>query len=724
MSLLAPTHRLDLLGGLQASLRGITTTIAPVLLFVGLLGPQAMAASFWATVITATLIPAVHMLLKSKSGVIPGARMASLAAYISLVIALTDAAGHASGHGAAMNLSAEQLRLGLAAGSLMFMAASALIWLLGAIGLGNLFKMIPMPVTAGISNGTALLLLTLAVNKLTHDHRAVFATAIMVGCFLIWPAAQAAFKPLARVPAVVVSLLAGLATAALFETPFQAPMPSGTLDWSWISVRLWSELPQSQLGHLMRLGLPNFLTLALVMILETFTAANEMERRFGVRVNANRELMVLGGANMVSALLGGVPCTGHNSRSIASWLAGGRGTQVALIGLLMTGIMLVTLGQWLLALPVGMVAGFLLLQCLLMAEREVMHRVREMINTRKWRRVGTSDLGFWTTIVITVVEYFGGMIWACSMGIGLSCLVILRRVSDSLTARWAYLDHQRSHRIRSADENETLRQQSDRVGVLRLSGHLFFGNSIRLTQLADELKPGALAVVIDVSRVHDVDPSGLDALAWLIRAMHEQKTSVVVAGLTQTHSPELREALQETHDIHAAIDLDRGLEYCENLVLADAPQHVDSLLQLDLSENNFLEDLTPRERQALLLLGQAREVAKGDILFSKGDAADGVWLLEQGYVSILSGGEHSTRFSTLGPGQFLGEMSLIDGKRRSATALADSPVRALLLDQEAIATLTQREPDAVWKIMRNIARYLSQRVRSASELLAADAVNT
>jgi MFS superfamily sulfate permease-like transporter len=724
MNLLTAIHRVDLLGGLQASLRGLTSTIAPVLLFVTLLGPQAMAASFWATVITATLIPAVHMLLKSKSGVIPGARMASLAAYISLVVALTDAAGHASGHATAMNLSAEQLRLGLAAGSLMFMAASALIWLIGALGFGNLFKMIPMPVTSGISNGTALLLLTLAVDKLTHNHQAVFTAAIMVGCFLIWPFFQARSKPLARVPAVVMSLLAGLAASMLTESPFQMPMPSGTPDWSWVSVRLWSELPQNELGHLIGLGLPNFLTLALVMILETFTAANEMERRFGVRVNANRELMVLGGSNMVSALLGGVPCTGHNSRSIASWLAGGRGTQVALIGLSLTGVLLLTLGPWLLALPVGMVAGLLLLQCLLMVEREVFHRIWEMIHTRQWRQEGTSDLGFWTSIVITVVEYIGDLVWACSVGIGLSCLVILRRVSDSLTARWAYLDHHRSHRVRSFDENTALNQQFNRVGVLRLSGHLFFGNSIRLTQLADELKSGALAVVIDVSRVRDVDPSGLDALTWLIRALLEQKTRVVIAGLTQTHSPELRKDLGAMKHIHLAIDLDRGLEFCENLVLAEAPQHAGALLQQALLDNSLLEDLTPRERQMLLTLGQPREVAKGEALFLKGDKADGVWLLQQGFVSILSGGEHSTRFSTLGPGQFLGEMSLIDGKLRSATALADSPVRALLLDQEAIATLAQQEPDAVWKIMRNIARYLSYRMRSASELLAVEAVTT
>jgi MFS superfamily sulfate permease-like transporter len=712
-------HRADLRGGIEASLRGITTTVAPILLFVSLLGTESMAAGFWATVITAVLVPAVHLLFRSASPVIPGARMASLAAYIGLVVVLSGAAGSTAGHATALNLTAEQLRTGLAAGSLMFMAASALVWLFGLLEFGNVFKMIPMPVTAGISNGTALLLLSLGVHKITDNGRLAAVTAFaMVACFFIWPSLQAWSKRLAFIPAVVISLSAGLLIAMLLEPPFQPPTLRAVPDWAWMSVRLWPGLPQHELMRLLQIGLPSTVTLALVMILETFTAANEMEQRFGTRINPNRELMVLGGSNMISALMGGVPCTGHNSRSISSWLAGGRGVQVALMGLLVTGLLLWLLGPWLLVLPVGMVAGLLLLQCLLMAEREVIHRLLEIVRTRHWRRKGTSDLGFWTIIVITVVEYFGSMIWASFMGIGLSCLVILRRVSGSLTANWNYLDHHRSHRVRSCDENNDLTQQFNRVGVLRLNGHLFFGNSIRLTQLADELNPHAIAVVIDVSQVRDVDPSGLNALARLIRAIAERKLTIVLAGLSRTRSTELHDALQAMPGIHRCIDMDRGLELCEDMVLRHSSSGSSGLLSKPLQENSLLEDLTERERTVVLTLGKPREITEGAALFFKGNAADGVWLLEKGVVSILSGGDESTRLSTLGPGQFLGEMSLIDGKSRSATAQADSPVNALLLDKQALATLTRREPETALKIMRNIAKYLSYRVRSSSALLA------
>jgi CRP-like cAMP-binding protein len=77
----------------------------------------------------------------------------------------------------------------------------------------------------------------------------------------------------------------------------------------------------------------------------------------------------------------------------------------------------------------------------------------------------------------------------------------------------------------------------------------------------------------------------------------------------------------------------------------------------------------------------------------------------------------ASRLATFGPGQFVGEMSLIDGRLRSATVLADSPVRALLLDKHAIGALEERYPSAALHITRNIAHELSHRVRSTSALM-------
>jgi SulP family sulfate permease len=712
--------RADLRGGLESSLQGFATTLGPILLFVGVLGGASVAAAFWAVLVTATVVPAMHLLLGGRAAILPSTRAASLTAYAALVLQLAGAV--AAPAGGATLLSAPQLLTGLAAASLMFFAASSLVLLAGLLKLGNIFKMIPSTVAIGIGNSTALLLVWLALKQISHGSwTAALTAAVMVACIGFWPGAQARSRALRPLPAIAVALLAGLAISLLVEPAMAATSSTAsTYDASWIAAPLWpSLLQQASPGRLLLLGLPGTVTLALVMILESFTANHVMETRFGVRTNANRQLLVLGGANLASALLGGVPCTSSPVRSVANWTAGGRGAPAAIASLVLTGLALLALGHWLLALPAGVVAGLFLLQVPLLVDRAFAKRLSEMMRTRHWRRTGSADLGFWITVVISLLGFFGSLIWACFLGIGLSCLAVLRRVSHTLTAQWAYLDRYRSRRVRSAGETGTLAHACHRVGILRLTGHLFFGNSARLALLADELHPDAVAVAIDVSQVRDVDPSGLTALGWLVHALGERRLTVVLSGLKRTASTELRQTLQALPEVHYCVDLDRGLEACEDLILMNATVQASALLSVPLEKNSLLQDLSDDEVTDVLMLGERRDVARGSALFYKDAVANGVWLLDEGVVSILSGSDGaSSRLATFGPGQFVGEMGYIDGKTRSATAWADTPVRGLLLDQAAITALVERQPATALKITRNIARELSHRVRSASALLS------
>ena len=711
--------RTELQGGIEATLHGLSNAIGPILLFVGLLGSESLAAAFWATLITATVVPAVGLLLKGNIAIHASSRTASLTSYIALVLLLGFASSGSSGAG--LTLTGPQLLVGLAAGSLLFAAASGLILLAGLLKLGVIFKMIPSTVTSGISNGTALLMVWLATKQMLHGTWAVaLTTSVMVIGYFTWPWVQRRVKTLRLMPAILVAMLVGLVLGMNNEAALQTPTAAASFNLSWISLRLWPALLDQQLSHLLIIGLPGTVTLALIMILETFTANSVMETRFGLRIDANRELVVLGGSNLASAMLGGVPCTGNTLRSMSNWLAGGRGIQAALAGLLLTGGLILTCSSWLLALPAGVVAGLFLLHAPMMVDLTFTKRLTEMVKTRKVSREGSADLGFWMTMVISLVGFFGGLIWACFLGVGLSALAVLRSVSSQLAAQWVYLDHYRSRRVRGAAESNNLARLFRRVGVLRLTGHLFFGNSARITQLVDELHPESLAVVIDVSQVHDVDPSGVGALTWLVRALVDRKLTVVLTGLKRTSAIELRRALQNLHRVEFRIDMDHGLEMCEELILQNSTVQAVSSLSTPLKNNQLLQDLSEDDITSVLMLGEYREVAKGAPLFYRDDAADGVWLLEKGTVSILSGASEefsSSRLATFGPGQFVGEMGYIDGRTRSATARADTPVRALLLDQAAIEALIERQPITALKITRNIARELSHRVRSTSALM-------
>ena len=712
--------RSELLGGLESSVLGLTTTIGPILFFLGTFGAPSLAAAFWATLTTATIVPAVRLLLRGKAFLRYSTRTASLTAYVALVLQLGVAIGGPSSGG--FGLSASQLLAGLAAGSLMFAMASALILLSGLLKLGNIFKMIPSTVTAGIGNSIAILLVWLALKQVMQSSSMAAVTAgVMLLCIGVWSKFQKQVTALQFVPAILVAVVAGLAMSLVVEPAPLEHTHSVVYDLAWISVRSWPSVwNQAGIAPLLVAALPGTVTLALVMILESFTAASILEKRSGVRIDPNRELLVMGGTNLASALLGGVPCTGAPLVSMASWIVGGRGLLAALTSLVLTGALLIAIGPWLLALPAGIVAGLFLIQAPMMVDPAFKNRLVSMLHVQHWRKNGETDLGFWITVVISLVGIFGSLIWVSFVGISLSCLVVLRRVSVNLTAQWAYLDQYRSHRARSLDQLTSLDRMVHHVGILRLTGHLFFGNSARLAQLFDELRQETAAVVIDVSEVHDVDPSGSDALVWLIGALLDRRLKVVLTGLRRSSSMELQQTLQDMAGVEYNIDMDRGLELCEELILQNSDVMGTRQTVIPLASNALLSGLAPDELTAVLLLCEQREVDMGSELFHKGAPADGIWLLESGSVSILAGGDNdgaASRLATFGPGQFVGEMGYIDGKPRSATARADTPVRAMLLDKLALEALIEQRPKAVLKITSNIARELSLRVRNVSAML-------
>ena len=696
---------------------GLSTTIGPILVFLGLFGENSIQAAFWATLVTATIVRAVRLLIGEKPIILSSTRAASLTAYVSMVLHLSQSMGNSpvDQHG----LSPEQLVQGLAAGSVMFAGASLIIMASGMLKLGNVFKMIPSTVTAGIANSTALLLVWLAIRGMIHSTWVTACIAVvMVACVYLWPKLQARVKLLQPVPELLVAVGAALALSFALGQVTHSNSPEVTYGTSWISIGMWPSLQNlPDLGHFLILALPGTCTLALVMILESFTATALMETRVGVRIDANRELLTLGGSNLISALLGGVPSSVASRISITNWLSGGRGQLAAFSSLLIAGVMLVALGPWLLVIPAGMVAGLYLLQAPPLVDPAFKTRVWQILRRGQLRRKGTEDLGFWITFVITVVGIRGNLIWACLLGIGLSCLAVLRRVSSSLDAQWAYLDQHRSHRVRSKGEIANLDSRAHRIAILRLRGHLFFGNSRRLTEMEDDLHHECTCVVIDVSKVQDVDPSGLDALAWLVRALRDKRKSVVLTGVQTTSSVELRRTLQVIQGVEQRFDLDRGLEHCEEQVLQNSTVIALAPPAVAIKDNALLRNLTEQEVSIVIELGTQRNVAKGEVLFRKDELADGVWLLQEGTVSILSGPKEdsfASRLATFGPGQFVGEMGLIDGRTRSATVRADAPVLALFLDSDAIEILVQRHPYAALHITRNIALELSSRVRSSS----------
>jgi CRP-like cAMP-binding protein len=76
--------------------------------------------------------------------------------------------------------------------------------------------------------------------------------------------------------------------------------------------------------------------------------------------------------------------------------------------------------------------------------------------------------------------------------------------------------------------------------------------------------------------------------------------------------------------------------------------------------------------------------------------------------------KHGKVIARLGAGDFFGEMSLIDGKPRSATVIADAPVLLLVVEVRSFGRLLETVPGLSKKVMAT----LCERLRTADETLA------
>ena len=103
---------------------------------------------------------------------------------------------------------------------------------------------------------------------------------------------------------------------------------------------------------------------------------------------------------------------------------------------------------------------------------------------------------------------------------------------------------------------------------------------------------------------------------------------------------------------------------------------------------------------------------------TKEEAQDGdsLYLIVDGRVRVVrERGDDEQQLAGLGPGEFFGEMTVLDGKPRSATVIADVDTQCLVLAKWDLMRAMRRDPD----IAINMLAVMSGRLRSMQDLLNA-----
>jgi len=114
--------------------------------------------------------------------------------------------------------------------------------------------------------------------------------------------------------------------------------------------------------------------------------------------------------------------------------------------------------------------------------------------------------------------------------------------------------------------------------------------------------------------------------------------------------------------------------------------------------------LNARDLEEVQRLADEVDVPAGRPLTTEGRSGDEFFLIVSGRVGVVRNG---VRVRTMRDGEFLGEIALVDGGKRSATVTTEAPTRLLVLAHREFNSLMERFPS----IQAAVLRALAERVR-------------
>jgi high affinity sulfate transporter 1 len=305
--------------------------------------------------------------------------------------------------------------------------------------------------------------------------------------------------------AIAASWLAGLAAhgvATVGDIPRGLPRPT---------------LPDLDL--VMRL-LPGAIGIALMSFTETIAAGRAFALPTDPRIRADRELLATGAANLAGGLLGAMPAGGGTSQTAVVRAVGGRSQRASLATAAVAAATMLLLAPLLGLLPQAVLAAIVIIYSIGLI------RPLEFAAIRKVRRMEFH----WALAAFTGVLLFGTLQ-------GILVAIIL-----SLLGLASQAAHPRVHVVGRKRGEDVLRPLSPEhpddetfpgLLILRPEGRLFFANAEqvgdRIRELVAEHRPRVL--MLDLSRVFDLEYSALQMLSEGERRLAEQGVTLWLAGL-------------------------------------------------------------------------------------------------------------------------------------------------------------------------------------------------
>ena len=620
--------------------------------------------------------------------------------------------------------------------AVLCVAASGVLQILfGVLRLGSVAKFVPYPVLGGFMTGVAILIalsqvphiLGLAPGAVAKPAREWLAAAQPLTA---WVAiATAAIIWLVgwrwkRAPAALIGLVAG--TGVYYLTRFAFPdgalgpvvgAISGVLPLptAFADVAELARQPAAA-RHLPALAAAAAV-IAIIGSLDSLLAAAAIDAAAGTRHRANRELVAQGLGNIVSAAFGGAPVALSPTRAIPAWRAGGRTRAIGYIAAGLLAFVLVAGTAALAYLPLAVLGGVMLTVAWGLVDAWTRGIVRRLAAGERDPTLVWSAAMVVLVAAITVLVNF---VVAVVIGVFLSMALFIATMNRSLVRAVHDGTVRTSRRIYGPEETLRLAAERRRIKLVELEGAIFFGSAERLVAAADAWADTADHIVLDLRRVTAIDATGALGLEQLAKRLRARKVSLALAGVTPGGRHGLALVAYGVFTDPAArnwfADADQAIEWAERRLLGT----VDSFAarEIPLERLAFAAGLDGSEVDTLRQALRRKELDPGEALFREGEPGEHLYLLARGAISITVGGAaHASRIVTFAPGSMFGEAAMLDGGARSATAVVAEDAVVYSLSRTALERLALTHPALANKLLLNLGRHLSGRLRQTTDAL-------
>ncbi|MGA9381707.1 MAG: SulP family inorganic anion transporter [Phormidium sp.] len=411
--------------------------------------------------------------------------------------------------------------------------AGAIQITLGIAKLGQLVKFIPYPVTAGFTNGIAVIIFCGELNHFfglqlprsehflpglwatfTHlegiNWAAIGLAAVVIITKVLWP----------RITTIVPGSLVGLVLATVIASYFHLDVPK------------IGEIPQSlpipqAIPHWNNFGLirelinPALALAALGSIESLLSAVVADGMTVSEKHDSNRELIGQGLANIVVPFFGGIPATGAIARTAVNVRSGGKTRLSAVIHSVALALIVLAFAPLAAQIPLAALAGILMVVSLRMIE---------------WEAIGLLIRATYSDFAVMILTWFVticfDLVLAVEIGLIAAGALFIKRMSDLSLVK--------------VPETEvfppgTPLELAKEIAVYRVDGPVFFGAAERfVTFLRDE--PEVKYLILRLRFVPNMDITGLVALEDIYHDLKRHDCRLILTGL----QPQVKQLLERS----------------------------------------------------------------------------------------------------------------------------------------------------------------------------------